>query len=87
MAAEIATGGTAGGEHMNITAYIERDVETGLYVGTVPGIPGAHTQAETLDELQCNLKEVVELCLEEMDEESRALIPEFIGVQQLRVLL
>ena len=71
---------------MNITAYIERDVETGLYVGTVPGIPGAHTQAETLDELQHNLEEVVELCLEEMDEESRALIPEFIGVQQLRVL-
>lgn len=50
---------------MNITAYIERDVETGLYVGIVPGIPGAHTQAETLDELQGNLKEVVELCLEE----------------------
>ena len=53
----------------------------------MPGIPGAHTQAETLDELQRNLKEVVELCLEEMDEESRALIPEFVGVQQLRVLL
>jgi predicted RNase H-like HicB family nuclease len=58
---------------MNITAFIERDVETGHYVGTVPGIPGAHTQAETLDELQRNLKEVVELCLEEMDEESRTL--------------
>lgn len=72
--------------HMNITAYIERDVETGLYVGTVPGIPGAHTQAETIDELERNLKEVVELCLEEMDEESRALIPEFICVQQLRVI-
>jgi predicted RNase H-like HicB family nuclease len=57
---------------MNITAYIERDVETGLYVGIVPGIPGAHTQAENLDELQRNLKEVVELCLEEMDKESRA---------------
>jgi predicted RNase H-like HicB family nuclease len=37
---------------VNITAYIERDIETGLYVGIVPGIPGAHTQAETLDELQ-----------------------------------
>jgi predicted RNase H-like HicB family nuclease len=38
-------------------AYIERDPETGLYVGTVPEISGAHTQAETLDELQKNLKE------------------------------
>jgi predicted RNase H-like HicB family nuclease len=50
-----------------ITGYIEKDPETGLYVGIVPAIPGAHTQAETLDELQKNLKEVVELCLEEMD--------------------
>jgi predicted RNase H-like HicB family nuclease len=46
--------------------YIERDPETGMYVAVVPGIPGAHTQAETLDELQTNLREVVELCLEEM---------------------
>jgi predicted RNase H-like HicB family nuclease len=72
---------------VNITAYIERDIETGLYVGIVPGIPGAHTQAETLEELQHNLKEVVELCLEEMDEESRALIPEFVGVHQVQVQL
>ncbi len=50
-----------------LTAYIEKDPETGLYVAIVPGIPGAHTQAETLDELQENLKEVLELCLEEME--------------------
>ncbi len=50
-----------------VTGYIEKDPETGLYVAVVPGIPGAHTQAETLDELYKNLKEVVELCLEEMD--------------------
>lgn len=34
-----------------IIAHIERDSETGLYVGVVPEIPGAHTQAETLDDL------------------------------------
>jgi len=68
-----------------ITGYIEKDPETGLYVAIVPGIPGAHTQAETLDELQKNLKEVVELCLEEMDEEARKQIPEFVGIQQLEV--
>ncbi len=50
-----------------VTAYIEKDLETGLYVAIVPGIPGAHTQAETLDELQDNLKEVLDLCLEEME--------------------
>jgi predicted RNase H-like HicB family nuclease len=50
-----------------LTAYIEKDPETGLYVAVVPQIPGAHTQAVTLDELQKNLKEVIELCLEIMD--------------------
>jgi len=68
-----------------ITGYIEKDPESGLYVGIVPGIPGAHTQAETLDELQKNLKEVVELCLEEMDPEAKKQIPEFVGIQQLEV--
>jgi predicted RNase H-like HicB family nuclease len=66
-------------------AYIEKDPETGFYVAVVPGIPGAHTQAETLDELQNNLKEVVELCLEEMDSETRKQIPEFVGLQQIEV--
>lgn len=68
-----------------ITGYIEKDPETGLYVAVVPGIPGAHTQAETLDELQKNLKEVVELCLEEMDMEAKKQLPQFVGVQQVEV--
>ena len=68
-----------------LTAYIEKDPETGLYVASVPGIHGAHTQAETMDELQKNLKEVIELCLEEMDQESKKLLPEFIGIQQIEV--
>ncbi|MCD6334054.1 MAG: type II toxin-antitoxin system HicB family antitoxin [Candidatus Latescibacteria bacterium] len=67
------------------TGYIEKDPETGLYVAVVPGIPGAHTQAESLDELQKNLKEVVELCLEEMDAESKRQLPEFVGIQQVEV--
>ena len=49
-----------------VNAYIEKDAETGLYVAIVPGFSGAHTQAETLDELQENLTEVLELCLDEM---------------------
>jgi predicted RNase H-like HicB family nuclease len=66
-----------------ITAYVEKDPGTGLYVGVVPGIVGAHTQGETLDELQRNLKEVLELCLEEAGSESE--IPEFVGIQQIEV--
>ena len=68
-----------------IAAYIEKDPETGLYVGIVPGIPGAHTQGETLDELQRNLKEVLQLCLGEMDSESMSEIPEFVGIQEIEV--
>ena len=69
-----------------LTGYIEKDSETGMYVGIVPGIPGAHTQGETLDELHKNLQEVVELCLEEMDSKSRKNLPEFVGLQQVEVI-
>ena len=50
------------------TAFVEYDDENKLYVGIIPNVPGAHTQAETLDELQHNLPEVLELCLEENPE-------------------
>jgi predicted RNase H-like HicB family nuclease len=52
------------------TAVIERCPDTGLYVGYVPGFPGAHSQAESLDELNGNLREVVAMLLE--DGEPRA---------------
>ena len=68
-----------------IAAYIEKDPETGLYVGTVPGIPGAHTQGKTLDELRENLKEVLELCIEE--EYLKEDLPEFVGIQEIEVLV
>jgi predicted RNase H-like HicB family nuclease len=61
------------------TAYIEFDEETKLYVGSVPGIPGAHTQAASLDELRANLQEVLELCVEERAD-LRERLPKFIGV-------
>ncbi len=61
-------------------AYVEWDPETRLYVGTIPTIPGAHSQGSTLDELQANLKEVLELCLEEYDG-SLDDLPRFVGLQ------
>ena len=66
------------------SAYVERDPETNLYVGIVPSVPGAHTQAATLDELQANLKEVLELCLQEYDGTLDDL-PKFVGLQQIEV--
>jgi predicted RNase H-like HicB family nuclease len=66
------------------TAYVEYDPETKLYVGIVPGIPGAHTQGATLDELRENLREVIELCVEELGEDIGDL-PTFVGFQQIEV--
>ncbi len=47
------------------TALVERDPDTNLYVGYVPGFSGAHSQGETLDELHKNLREVIEMLLED----------------------
>ncbi len=66
------------------SAYVEWDPETKLYLGIVPGLPGAHTQAATLDELHGNLKEVIELCLEEY-KGSLEVLPRFVGLQQIEV--
>jgi len=64
------------------TAVVERCPETGLYIGFVPGFPGAHTQAESLDELNTNLKEVVEMLLEDGEPNVEA---EFVGTQLVEV--
>lgn len=69
-----------------VTAYIEWDPETKLFVGVVPGIPGAHTEGATLDELRDNLKEVVELCLQEQHHEIDSL-PRLVGLQQIEIAL
>ena len=63
-------------------AVIERDAQTGLYVGYVPGWPGAHSQGETIDELKDNLAEVIAMLLEDGEP---ALESEFVGIQTLRV--
>ena len=64
------------------TAVVERDSDTGLYVGYVPGFPGAHTQGTTLDELNANLREVLAMLLEDGD---RDLETEFVGIQTVQV--
>ena len=47
------------------SVVVEKCSQTGLYVGYVPGLPGAHTQAETLDELKKNLCEVLLMLFED----------------------
>lgn len=64
------------------TAVVERDPDTGLYVGYVPGFPGAHSQGASLDELNSNLREVIEMLLEDGEPKLEA---EFIGIQTVSV--
>lgn len=58
---------------------IERD-EDGYYVGEVPQLKACYSQGETIDELMQNIKEVIELCMEEAKEESKT---EFVGIQKI----
>jgi predicted RNase H-like HicB family nuclease len=57
------------------TAVVQRDPDTNLYVACVPGFPGAHSQAESLDELQANLREVISLLVEDGSPKLEALSP------------
>jgi len=66
----------------NFTAVVERDPVTGLLIGYVPGFPGAHSQAESLDELNANLREVVAMLLEDGEPKLEA---EFVGTQSVAV--
>ncbi len=61
---------------------VERDPDTGAYVGYVPGWPGAHTQGADLIEVQRNLREVIEMLLEDGEPE---LESEFVGVHSIHV--
>jgi len=64
------------------TAIIERCPETRLFVGYVPGLPGAHSQGETIDELNANLAEVIEMLFQDGEPE---LESEFVGTQTVQV--
>jgi predicted RNase H-like HicB family nuclease len=64
------------------SAVIERDPDTGLFVGFVPGFPGAHSQGASLDEVNANLREVISMLLEDGEP---VLESEFVGVQTVAI--
>jgi predicted RNase H-like HicB family nuclease len=66
----------------SFTAVVERCSDTGLYVGYVPGFPGAHSQGASLDELKGNLEEVVTMLLEDGEP---TLETRFVGTQTIEV--
>jgi predicted RNase H-like HicB family nuclease len=66
----------------SFTFVIERCPETGLFVGHVPGFPGAHSQGESVEELRENLREVIAMLLEDGDP---VLESRFIGTETIQV--
>lgn len=65
------------------TVVVERG-EDGYLIGSVPGLHGAHSQGATLDELMENMREVIELCLEDAEEQDD-LPTEVIGIHRIAV--
>lgn len=65
------------------TAIIEKDLDTNLYIGYIPGFPGAHSRGESLEELEENLCEVVEMLLED---ETLVFDTEFVAYNKFRSL-
>ena len=66
----------------SFTAVIEKDAQTDIYVGYVPGWPGAHSQGDTVEELRNNLAEVISMLLEDGEPKLEA---QFVGTEQLKV--
>jgi len=66
----------------NFDVVVERD-EEGYYVASVPALPGCHTQARSLDELDRRIREAIELCLELEGPPERSL--EFVGIQRVSI--
>jgi predicted RNase H-like HicB family nuclease len=64
----------------NFDVVVEKDGE-GYYVASVPALPGCHTQARSLDELDRRVREAIELCLEVEGAPENNL--EFVGIQRI----
>lgn len=64
----------------NFDVVVERD-EEGFYVASVPALPGCHSQAKSLDELNERIREAIELCIEVQGAPEHVL--EFVGIQRI----
>ncbi len=49
-------------KHTQFTVYIEQD-EDGMFIGSVPSIPGCHAEGKAQEEMLENLEAVTKLCL------------------------
>ena len=68
---------------MDYTVVI-RKAPDGVFIGSCPVVPEAHTQGQTYDECLANIKEVLELCLEYRKERGEE-VPKEAGTGQVKV--
>ena len=75
---------------LQFKVLIEQD-EDGLYVASVPELPGCYTQAKTLEEVRRRIKEVIAMVLEadkDLKKEklsSPAATPRFFGIEDISI--
>lgn len=62
---------------------IEQD-EDGIYIASVPELPGCHSQANSFDELNKRIIEAIELYLE-VDKSQVEIYNKFIGIQKVEI--
>lgn len=67
------------------TVIIEQD-EDGIYVASVPELPGCHTQASNLDDLDLRIKEAIKLYLEVQDNVEYSG-SNFVGIHEVEVAI
>jgi len=78
------------GQDLRFKILIEQD-KYGLYVASVPELPGCYTQGKTLEEVRIRIKEVVEMVLEEDESLKKDKISSpksssnFFGVEDITV--
>jgi predicted RNase H-like HicB family nuclease len=52
---------------------LEPDEEAGGYVISCPALPGCYSQGDTIDEALENIKEAIQLCLEDMQAQDQPI--------------
>ena len=70
-------------EKLHVPIILEMD-EDGFYIVSCPSFKGCHTFGKTVEEAVENIKEVIELCLEDTKPEE---INKFVGFRELEVTL
>lgn len=71
----------------HVQIVVEQD-EDGIYVATCPALQGCYSQGDTFEEAIENVKDAIEMCIEEMQEEHKLIdlkYPEIVGIKHLEV--